>query len=411
MILTDQELAFRKLSRLKVGALFMETGTGKTKVALDLMASKLKKVSLLLWICPCSLKGEFESERKKWHPELDVEVVGCESIGSSSRIYLETLAKVEASKAFVVVDESLKIKNRRTKRTDRIIRIGKNAAYKLILNGTPLTRNVLDVWAQMEFLSPKILKMDFWEFRDRYCEYYRSGPKKGRVKANVNISNLVSVISPYIFDAELEIKPSKFFLTLDYPMPDIIEYERIKSEFLMKYTYEDGDGSFYGLLTKLQAFYCRSEGRKEIIEKAIGMTTGKVIVFVKYLTSIPEGAHSLTGETKNRDEVIEAFRNGDFSVLWMTYGVGAFGLNLQFCSTVIFADHSFDYAQRIQAEARVYRHGQENDVLYISLRCDCGLEKMIFRSMDRKENLLDRMKSSIMLFREKKKMKRLVASL
>lgn len=41
--MTKQEEAFKKLSRLKVGALFMEMGTGKTKVALDLISSKQNK--------------------------------------------------------------------------------------------------------------------------------------------------------------------------------------------------------------------------------------------------------------------------------------------------------------------------------------------------------------------------------
>lgn len=154
-----QQAAVEKLSRLKVGALFMEMGTGKTKVALDLIASKAHKVDYILWICPCSLKGEIEAERKKWHPELTLDVVGCESIGSSDRIYLEVLKKAEESKTFIVVDESLKIKNRHAKRTQRIIKLGENAEYKLILNGTPISKSYCDLWAQMEFLSPKILKI------------------------------------------------------------------------------------------------------------------------------------------------------------------------------------------------------------------------------------------------------------
>lgn len=44
--MTDQEKAFEKLSKLKVGALFMEMGTGKTKVALDLIASKKRESGL-----------------------------------------------------------------------------------------------------------------------------------------------------------------------------------------------------------------------------------------------------------------------------------------------------------------------------------------------------------------------------
>ena len=62
--MNSQELAFEKLSKLKVGALFMEMGTGKTKVALDLIASKKDKVDYILWICPFSIKNEIEQERK-----------------------------------------------------------------------------------------------------------------------------------------------------------------------------------------------------------------------------------------------------------------------------------------------------------------------------------------------------------
>ena len=62
----NQELAYEKLSRLKVGALFLEQGTGKTKVALDLIASKKDKVNYILWICPFSIKQEIESEVKQF---------------------------------------------------------------------------------------------------------------------------------------------------------------------------------------------------------------------------------------------------------------------------------------------------------------------------------------------------------
>ena len=58
--MNSQQAAFEKLSRLKVGALFMEMGTGKTKVALDLIASKRHRIDYVLWICPCSLKGEIK---------------------------------------------------------------------------------------------------------------------------------------------------------------------------------------------------------------------------------------------------------------------------------------------------------------------------------------------------------------
>lgn len=146
--------AFDKLSKLKVGALFMETGTGKTKIALDLMAYKAHKVDYILWICPCSLKGEIEQERQKWHPELTFDVVGCESLGSSDRIYLETLEKVRNHKSFIIVDESLKIKNVSAKRTHRIINLGDNAEYKLSWRKIVKTLLKNDYWCKGMGFSP-----------------------------------------------------------------------------------------------------------------------------------------------------------------------------------------------------------------------------------------------------------------
>ena len=125
---TEQQVrAVNKLRRLKVGALFMEMGTGKTKVALDLMADRQKKVEMNVWVCPCSLKATIEEERKKWHPELSLTVVGVESIGASDRIFLNLLNEMAPhnNKVFLVVDESLKIKNIKAKRTKRLLLVSR----------------------------------------------------------------------------------------------------------------------------------------------------------------------------------------------------------------------------------------------------------------------------------------------
>lgn len=394
----QQQSAFEKLSRLKVGALFMEMGTGKTKVALDLIQSKIHKVDYVLWICPCSLKGEIEAERQKWHADLLLDVVGCESIGMSDRIYLEVLEKMQGKRCFVVVDESLKIKNKEANRTERILKIGEIAEYKLILNGTPLSKNVLDLYTQMQFLSPKILKMSYNEFKNTYCEYYIRGNLKGVVKKQYNIEHLISLIQPYIFDCDLEIETRKSYHDMTYSMsaPEREEYEFIKEEFLNSCFNNMSGVDFFAFSQLLQAHYCKAQERKRKLERLINSINGKVIVFVKYLSSIPSGAVKVTGEmnTEQRAEAIQQFKDGE-KVIYITYGCGAYGLNLQFCKNIIFAEHSFDYAQREQAEARIYRIGQKYDVDYYNLWCNIGFEKLIQASLNKKSNLLDEVKKEI----------------
>lgn len=396
--MNSQELAFEKLSRLKVGALFMEMGTGKTKVALDLIASKASRVDYILWICPCSLKSEIEAERSKWHPELTLDIVGCESIGSSGRIYLQTLSKTKDRRCFVVVDESLKIKNREAKRTERIIRIGENAEYKLILNGTPISQNYCDLWSQMQFLSPKILKMSYNQFFNTYCEYYTRGKMAGKIRRFVNVPHLIDKISPYVFEAKLDIETTKKKETRIYHT-NFLEYEEYKGEIFSEYYNEEKDDlNFYAFSTLLQKFYTQNSDREEIISKLIEEINDKVVIFVKFLSSIPEGANKITGEEsqKERAETIERFRRGEFNALYITYGCGAFGLNLQFCKNMIFAEHTWDYAVREQAEARIYRLGQGSEVKYYDLICGgIGLEDLISTCVRRKSRMLDTVKQEI----------------
>lgn len=394
----NQKEAIRKLSRLKVGALFMEMGTGKTKVAMDLMASKAHKVNYLLWICPCSVKGEIEAERQKWHPELPIDIVGCESIGQSDRIYLETLEKVKSHKTFIVVDESLKIKNINAKRTQRILRMGQYAAYKLILNGTPLSKNVMDLYTQMEFLSPKILGMGYNEFKDNYCEYYTRGKMKGRIRRTHNVAHLVSKIEPYIFESALEISPHKLSGKYTYYV-DAWEYGTAKNELFEKHYDTDRDElNFEAFAMGLQKFYTGSSEKMNRLNELLSEIDGQVIIFVKFLDNIPSGAHKITGRVKEdeRQEIIDRFRNGEFKELWITYGCGAFGLNLQFCHNTIFADKIWDYSLVDQAEARTYRMGQLENVNYYNLTCaNSGLERMIEDNIDRKGDLLHTVKEEI----------------
>lgn len=394
--MTDQEKAFEKLSKLKVGALFMEMGTGKTKVALDLIASKKEKVDYILWICPFSIKSEILVEKNKWHPELEIEVVGCESIGSSDRIYIDLLNKVENSNAFIVVDESLKIKNSAAKRTQRILKLGENAKYKLILNGTPVSRNIMDIYTQMEFLSPKILKMSENEFKNTFCEYYLRGKLKGVIKEQVNIPYLISLIQPYIFDSKLEINTKKRYMEVSYSMNDKEkeEYECKKEEILSKFQ-DDDRIDFYRLVTELQSLYSGCDEINSKLNSLIKNIDGQVIVYVKFLKNIPDGAIAITGSVPNRAQIIEDFQNNKFKTLYITYGCGAFGLNFQNCNNIIFRDHTWDYAQREQAEARIYRIGQKNDVKYYDMAADIGLEKMIRKNQVKKSDLLIEIKKEI----------------
>lgn len=178
-----------------------------------------------------------------------------------------------------------------------------------------------------------------------------------------------------------------------------MKYQEYKDEIFIEYYDADRDDlNFNAFAMKLQKWYTQNSSLKEQVIDLAKSLDGGVIVFVRFLDSIPTGAARITGDTKQdeRTEIINDFRAGLIKTLYITYGCGAYGLNLQSCHNMIFAEHTWDYAQRIQAEGRIYRMGQGNDVYYYDMVCrNVGLENMIFTCVAKKTNLLIDMKEEI----------------
>ena len=121
LLTSQQEEARRHLLEWKVGALFMEAGTGKTRVAVELV-NLVPACDVVVYICPLRTIDNVKEEIKKWGGFACQNVVfyGIESISMSDRIYLELLSLIQKySRPFVVVDESLKIKNAEAKRNEK----------------------------------------------------------------------------------------------------------------------------------------------------------------------------------------------------------------------------------------------------------------------------------------------------
>ena len=119
---------------------------------------------------------------------------------------------------------------------------------------------------------------------------------------------------------------------------------------------DDRDVDFYRLITALQQFICTCDSKQKLVNACIASVEGTVVVFVKYLKSIPAGALKVVGEMNmsERAEAIDKYKNDpNQTVLYITFGCGAFGLNLQFASNMIFADRTWDLAQLEQAEGRM----------------------------------------------------------
>lgn len=376
---TQQESAIAKLQRLRVGALFMACGTGKTQTAAALVNS-IQDADLLVWICPFRTKENLATELVECSMNYTAEIIGIESL-VSDRIYFDLLAKVKSAKRGILIcDESLKIKNISAQRTKKLLELSKYAYYKLILNGTPITKNIMDMYCQMEFLSPKILNCSYREYKRKYCVIAQK--KVGRrvvsewIKDAANIDNLMSVIDPYVFSCDLKLSVGKEHHTRYYYVGDeeLEEYHRLKQEMLAEMDaclYDCGNVHVLGYLQRMQQSYCTTERKFEIVEE---LADEKTIVFCKFIRS--------------EEELKKRFPN----LTILTYGKNSLGLNLQDKNKCIFFDKTFDYAFAEQSEYRIFRTGQKEDCTYYHLTGEVKLENLFDRCISRKESLVQHLK-------------------
>jgi len=389
-LLPNQQSATAHLHDWRVGALFMEAGTGKTRVAVELV-NRATDTDCVLWVGPYRTihpgngLPSVVDEINKWGGfRVPVRYVGIESLQSSDRIYLDFRHYIEqANCPYIIVDESLKIKNAEAKRTKRLLEMGQFARYKLILNGTPITRNLLDLWSQMEFISPKILNMGLAEFKNTFCSYttvtkYFGGHKsytKEFITGYENIDYLYSLIRHYVYECDLTLQVKQLYSTLKYTLSDVHheEYQFLKTKYLDdEMLMWKKNNIFLEMTQKMQHIYCCTENKFEVLDKLFDtIEEDRTIIFCKYIDS--------------REACLERYPKATV----LSYQRESLGLNLQYLCNTVYFDKNWDYALRIQSGRRTFRTGQEYDCRYWDLTGDVGLEKLIDKNINKKTSMTE----------------------
>ena len=384
-LLPKQQQAFTKLLENKVGALFMKMGTGKTRVALELV-NAVSDLDLVVWVAPLrTIKPLNDStcsvidEVSKWggFKADNVIYIGVETIQSSDRQYLDLYKRMEQSqKCFLIVDESIKIKNAEAKRTKRLLELSRIAEFKLILNGEPITKDLLDIWAQFEFLDPEILHMRQDEFKNTFCKYTtitkRFGGYKQYSKEFItgyeNIDYLYSLIGEYVYECDLELNVEQIFETKNYSLSseEKQEYQFLKEKYLdNEKLLAMNNNIFLEMTQKMQHGYCCNEEKVKLTKEWI-KDEAKTIIFCKYIDSA------------------ELCKKAFPKALVLNYKTGSLGLNLQDRPYTVYFDQTFDWGDVVQSQHRNYRTGQENDCRYLRLIGNVGLEKLMFENNKKK---------------------------
>jgi SNF2 family DNA or RNA helicase len=426
-------------------ALFFEMGLGKTRTALNYIPGR---PSFNVVIAPISASHSWPTEAEKWRPDVKVinQVAHSKPQRDKKTAWALNSAKkhptillinyeqaVELFKATskarqsidkLIADESSYIKNHRAQRTKAALNLRKISGRGYILTGTPILQGPIDLWAQMQLISPRILSENYYSFRARYC--VMGGFEKKQIIRYKNLDQLMKRIDPHIISitkdmAAPDLPPLTYQeLHVKLSAPEMAAYKLIKKEAVM--ALPSGDyipittalTKMTKLLQAAQGFYYYEDEklqrqvkvngdskRRAVIELLQGPLAGQnVIIWSIFTHEIKQLSREIMKAGFNCCspaldfvtplEAAEAFINTPhFNILIANPASLAYGMNLQKATVEIFLSNSFKYGDRTQAEARSHRLGQTKPVTIIDVLADETLDRKVLNILKGKGDLAD----------------------
>ena len=320
----------------------------------------------------------------------------------------------------LLLDEAQFVKNTGTRAWS--IARAMPARTKIAMTGTPIENNLMELWALLAIVADGLFP-SARAFRDLYARPAESGEDPAHAAATAarlrrRIRPLMLRRTKELVAAEL---PAKNDTRVNLPLAPghrriydtHLQRERQKVLGLL----EDMDKNRFTIFQSLTLLRrlaldaalidpdayegVTSAKREYLVERLPELLAGghRVLVFSQftgYLKSISArlaeegiGHLYLDGSTRNRAEVIEAFRAGAAPVFLISLKAGGFGLNLTEADHVFIMDPWWNPAAEQQAVDRIHRIGQEREVHVYRLVAEGTIEEKVMQLKASKAALFD----------------------
>lgn len=441
--------ALRKSRLKRTFALFMEQGTGKTKVAIDLAGERYcsGEIDAVLVVAK---KGVHRQWLESQIPE-HLGVEWCGHYWESQKIKKATASgkdglhwfainydgantpkgyeacieflRKHQGKVMIIADETQEIKNSRSARYKAINKLKDFAGtnYRLILTGTPIAKDLTDEWAQLKWLNENIIGIRYvTAFRGEYC--VMGGYKNKVVVGHKKIEKFKRKVEPYSFRAtkdDIGIMPKVYRRwSFDLSQKQIDAIKSIKSDLRLQF--ESGEihrvATATVALMKVQQisnnFFIDAEGKNhQVVKKSPRIAAlvdilkayeEQTIIWTRYREDIRQVKEALENEAisfveyhggtgeKERAKAIDSFLSQKARVFLSNPQAGGTGLNLQgACRHAIYYSNSFNAIDRWQSEDRIHRIGSNGAIVYTDLICKGALDEHILRNLKKKKGISD----------------------
>ena len=413
------------------GCLADDMGLGKTVqvIAFILLQREKVKHNVNLVVVPTSLIFNWQQEIKKFGPSINVHTIyGPERIKNTHdydqyEVILTSYGTLIADIVFlrtyefnyIFLDESQQIKNPESQRY-KAARLLKSR-NKIVLTGTPIENNTFDIYGQLSFACPGLLgsKLYFKQIYSQPIDMFKSSKRADELQKK---------IAPFILHRNKhEVAtdlPEKTEMVLYCEMKPEQRgiYDAFEKEFRDYISATTGDelkktpmNVLKGitklrqicdspLLLKDETIPGKASAKIEMLMEEIEgkMQQHKILVFSQFVSMLDlirkelysRGIkHSnLTGQTRNRQAVVEEFQNdADIRVFLVSLKAGGTGLNLTEADYVYLVDPWWNPAVENQAIDRCHRIGQDKNIVAVRLICPDTVEEKIMVLQETKNSL------------------------
>jgi SNF2 family DNA or RNA helicase len=436
---------------------FMEMGTGKSKVLVDNMAMLYDKgringavivapkgvyrnwysqeipnhlpshiqPKMVLWTALTSKKKDKEYQLlfETGH-DLHILIINVEAL--STKKGLDFAAKfMRCHKTMLAIDESTTIKNPSAKRTKSILALGKEATYRRILTGSPVTKSPLDLYTQCGFLNSYLLGYDsFYAFRNRYANMIdrNFGGRRvqliGSYKRLDELADKLKAFSYRVLKDDCLDLPDKVYIRREVDLTDEQSkaYSTMKSAALASLKGKMATAPH--VLTQMMRLHqitcghlknddntiteIKNNRLKELVN-LLDEVEGKVIIWANYVYDIENIVKTIQKEfgddsivqyygaipAEQRQKNIEKFQDPDSPVRFFVGNpqTGGYGITLTCANTVVYYSNGYDLEKRLQSEDRAHRIGQSKSVTYVDFIAPKTVDEKIVKALRKKMNI------------------------
>ena len=335
----------------------------------------------------------------------------------------EALQEFDAD--MIIADESQRIKTHDAAQSKAMHQLGDQARYKLILSGTPVQNNAIDIYSQYRFLDPTVFGKNFYQFRNRYA--IMGGFNRRQIVGYKDMDDLIrrehSIAFRITKEEAIDLPEQTFevrHIQMDKKLADL--YQRIKRDSYAEIE-TGGQITATTVLTKLLRLQqlaggflvtddaakpqlvstAKLEALSDIVQDYVVDGGKKLVIFARFVPEVKaiidlmkkvlpdrKKAVSIYGEIKKEDRgtIVQQFQTDPDTVVFVgQIDTAGTGVTLTAADTCVYYSKNFNYAAYEQSLSRIHRIGQRNTCTYIDLVMEKTVDEMINRALAKKEDI------------------------